>query len=306
MNEPAPIIGTINGDGFEILLYFHRMTGILYLGYGQSVTKWKQICLLAWGILVWMWVIIHNTPCLVTCFHQQFKNILALYIFNATFVILSAINVFSAIVYTTRGHRFLLLIDDLNKSVVNKKSLKTLRIIVVLYIIVTIFTIIAKIALLKRIWSFYDIFRTMEDIFSEIMTDQTGLLLVYLSHYISIIIQELNESIKKSYEMTTNDINFDELYEKITKIQKLIKRANRILNPCLILMFILHIFFLISIGFFIQNSSKSLSKGNFSYEYTSSLILIFALRMLTWCLFVDKLNQKVNFKSLIDFICILI
>ena len=285
------------GDGFDILVKFHRLAGVLYLGYGKSVKQWQNVGLIMWGVMVWSWVAIASIPCLLTCVTEKMKNITQTnyYLLHFSFVVFMVSNIFSAVVFTLRGHRFRLLIEDLNKSVVNRKSLKTLKYIVILSIIISFLFIFGKSA---TFWTqntvnitYIDWLRVIEDCFSEIIFNQTGLLLIYLSHYISIIIQELNDTIKKSFEFESKEVDFDEFYERIIRIQKYIKRANSLLSPCLIVVFMLNIFFLITFGFFIQISSDS--ETYFNYTFVCPIASVFALKIFIWCLFVDRMNQKV-------------
>ena len=296
-------INEITGDGFDTLVNFHRLGGILYIGYGKYTTKWRQICIILWGVLVWSWVTIANTPCLLACYMVEYKetHLTSFYLFNVMFITSTIANIFCSIVISIRGHRFQVLIEDLNKSVVNKHCLRTLKLIVILFIIISTISVLMKFAILMSddYLSFVHIIRGFEDLFSEIMSDQTGILLIYLSHYISIIIAELNEYIEKSFELEINDIDFDYLYEKITKIQKLIKRANSLLSPCLIITFMFNLFFLMFIAFFIQHSPLTESKFNLKNFWP--LIFIFVVRIFIWCLFVDKMNEKVCFKHFIQF-----
>ena len=286
-------------DGFRILIRFHRLAGILYLDYDQNAKKWQRICLVLWAIFVWSLVALANIPCLLNCYTEEFKNIngINFYLLNVIFIVFMVINILSAIIYTMRGHAFRLVVEDMNKLVINKKYLKSLRLLLFLYITLSVLFILAKIIIIRfhREFHYTDLIRVWEDIFSEIMADQTGLLLMFFSYFISIIIEELNQSIKNTTKLETNEIDFDDIYEKITKIQKIIKRVNSLLSPCLLLMFVLNIFFLITIGYFVQNYSDSLV--SFTIKDVWPIILVHSLRMFFWCLFVDKMNQKVCYKK---------
>lgn len=174
----------------------------------------------------------------------------------------------------------------------NKKDLRKLQIIISIYIIVTILLIIGKLFLIERTFNLAGAIRTTEDIFSDIMIDTTGFLLIYFSLYLSIIIRQMNENIKNCLKMDLNCLDFDDLYEKISTIQKTIKLANNLLNPCLIIVFIINIFFLVAFGFFVQYFIRM--ESDFNMNHVWPLLIVFALRIFFWCLSVDKMNQNVN------------
>ena len=129
-------------DGFNVLIAFHRLSGILYVGYDSKLTKTKIFSLIIYGLFIWSVVFIANTPCLMECFinKEQIGGNFSFYIFNFLITFLNIINIFTAIVYSTRGHKFKKLIKKLQSFVTDKKLCKQLRFLV--YLNITLLSIL--------------------------------------------------------------------------------------------------------------------------------------------------------------------
>ena len=128
------------------------------------------------------------------------------------------------------------------------------------------------------------------------MLDQTVFLLIYFSLYFIIIIQQLNRNLKKSLNEKTV-LNLDELHKRIASIQKMIKKANNLLSPCLLIIIIFYTFCLIIICYFAQKSLQSESRLPLT-PLTFYLILT-SVRLLICCIFVDRMNNKVSYLIII-------
>ncbi|CAG2110009.1 unnamed protein product [Medioppia subpectinata] len=283
-----------NTDGFNTLVSFHRLAGILYLGYGPNQTLIKKTIWLAYGTAVWAIVGITNTPCMLECFlrKSEFTNIIGFYVFNTMFTIFNVCNLINALVVTVRGGDFYRLITNLQEFTIDGKSLRKLRIGVYMYIMLSFLMMVRKVTMFNFTFdlsypkfSGFNCLKIFEDCATEVMTDSTGFLLIYFSYYLTLIIVEFTQSIRRS-----DAGNVDDVRRQVVRIETMIKVANRLLNPCLLLVFTINMFILIIFCFLIHNLINIESK--FSVRVVWPLLVIYAVRMFVWCVFVDRLNQK--------------
>jgi hypothetical protein len=249
------------GDGFNILIGFHRIFGILYIGFDSKQSYLKQVLLIIYGLFIWSIVFIFNTPCLLVCSlkKEQIGSIYSFYFFNFFFISFNFVNIFTAIIFSIRGLRFRKLIEKLRKFAINDKSLIHLKILVYLNVTILITIIIVKSILFGIRLNNFSVFRIIEDSASEVLLDQTGFLLIYFSLYVTSIIQEFNAKLKHSFSSRNYVYNFKQLRNTIANTQKIINKINRILSPCLLLIFSLSTVIII---FFCSNLHKSFATGS--------------------------------------------
>jgi hypothetical protein len=279
-------------DGFNILIGFHRIFGILYIGFDSKQTYFKQVLLIIYGLFIWSIVFILNTPCLLVCFRKTGSDY-SFYFFNFVLTSLNVVNIFTAIIFSIRGLRFQKLIEKLRKLAINNKSFKHLKIFVYLNVTILIIIIIVKSILFGIHFNYFYVFKIIEDSATEVLADQTQFLLIYFSLYVTSIIQEFNSKLKHSFSSTNCVYNFKQLRNTIVNTQKIINKINHILSPCLLLTFSLSTVIII---FFCSFPYKSLAtdsqiQGNIFLPYS----IMIATRLLLCCVFVDRMNQKVSY-----------
>jgi hypothetical protein len=282
-------------DGFNILVGFHRISGILYIGFHSKETYLKQVLLIIYGLFIWTIVFIFNTPFLLDWFlkKEQIGIAHSFYFLNFVLIILNIVNIFTAINFSIRGLRFQKLIEKIRKFAINNKSLRNLKILVYLNVTILIALIIVKSILLRIPFNYFYVFKIIEDSASEVLVDQTGFLLIYFSLYVTSIIQEFNEKLKQSFSRTNSVYNFKELRNTIVNTQKIINKINRILSPCLLLIFSLNTFCIVFFCSFLHKSfvTDSQLPINIFLHYS----IMTAIRLLVCCVFVDRMNQKVSY-----------
>ena len=282
-------------NGFDILVTYHRISGILYLGYGRSQKRLYKLLLIVWGLFVLSLTTILNTPCLVHCFLDEkiYSGKFAFFLFNFIFGTSTANNIFSTIVISRRGRAFNKLIKSLNRLISDRKSLRKQKILTIIMVTYSVILVIIKIILVNGVSeriSYHHLIRASEDFFSEVMADTITFLLIYFSNYITIAVEELNASLKDKFKK--NEIDFDGIHQTIIKIQKIIKKANNLLSPCLILVFITNIFFIVTFWFLIENMADHAMQNKFIKLIP--LLSLYIIRLFFCCMFVDRMNVKVT------------
>jgi hypothetical protein len=282
-------------DGFNILVGFHRIFGILYIGFDSKQTYFKQVLLIIYGLFIWSIVFIFNTPCLLVCFlkKEQIGSVYSFYFFNFVLTSVNVVNIFTAIIFSIRGLRFQKLIEKLRKFSINNKSLIHLKIFVYLNVTILITIIIVKSILFGIRFDYFYVFKIIEDSASEVLADQTQFLLIYFSLYVTSIILEFNTKLKDSFSSINCVYNFKELRNTIVNTQKIINKINRILSPCLLLTFSLRT---VGIIFFCSSLYKSFADdSHLPVNFYLSILIMKVTRLLVCCVFVDRMNQKVSY-----------
>jgi hypothetical protein len=282
-------------DGFNILVGFHRVFGILYIGFDSKQPYLKQVLLIIYGLFIWSIVFIFNTPCLFVCSLKKelIGSIYSFYFFNFVLTSLNVVNIFTAIIFSIRGLRFQKLIEKLRKSAIDDKSFIHLKILVYLNVTILITIIIVKSILFGIHFNYFSVFKIIEDSASEVLLDQTGFLLIYFSLYVTSIIQQFNVKLKHSFSSRNCVYNFKQLRNTIANTQKTINKINRILSPCLLLIFSLNTVIIIFFSSFLLKSfaTDSQLRKNIFLPY----VIMTTIRLLVCCVFVDRMNQKVSY-----------
>lgn len=281
-------------NGFNIVVIYHRFSGIVYLGYGRCPSRLLKVVLIIWALFVWSLTFVLNTPCLIHCFFEKNNHVnqTGFVVFNTLFICFTINNIFTAFTISRRGQRIYKLIKSLNNLVINDKTLRKQKILAILLV-----TYSAGMALMKVIlinannneFSYHNLFRAMEDWFSESMADTIIILLIYLSTYVSTIIEELNNGLKD--QLKNNEIDFEGIHKTICKLHKIVKKANIILSPCLILVFVLNISFVVAFAYLYQNL---IDEDFREHTYIMiPLLSLYSMRLFFCCLAVDRMNVKV-------------
>src|SRR5579883_1989715 len=87
-------------DAFEILVYYHRLFGIEYVGYKNTKFNIKNAVIVIYGIILGIIILIVNTSCLLFCRDKRsiLGGTLAMIIHHISLLLMTCSNLFAMII----------------------------------------------------------------------------------------------------------------------------------------------------------------------------------------------------------------